>query len=137
MERGFDNLAGHLTDIKDMVIDQNEWYEEMFYDGVSVGNDSGVWDINDDLPSVSDASDRKKGKGFGVSKKKADLRKSNIKQFDLTKDQILGAGSIKRRGPSVTKTLVVKANQSPSSMKSKPITQVSGSGLPKDLSPLI
>ena len=30
-EKYFHSVIGHLTDIKDMVIDQNEWYEELFY----------------------------------------------------------------------------------------------------------
>jgi hypothetical protein len=135
MERGFDNLAGHLTDIKDMVIDQNEWYEEMFYDEGSGSNPSGVFDINDEMPSNTDDSDRKRGKGYGVSKRKADIRKSNIKHFDQTKDLILGAGSIKTRSPGKMKSVMPLANQSPQEFKSRTSIQVPGSGFPKDLSP--
>ena len=74
MERGFDAMAGHLTDIKDMVVDQNEWYEEIFYDGVSPSNPSGVFDINDDLPTFSDTQGSKIGTelGAGVRRRRAE-----------------------------------------------------------------
>jgi hypothetical protein len=29
--KSFNSLIGHVTDVKDMIIDQNEWYEEIFY----------------------------------------------------------------------------------------------------------
>ena len=31
MEKRFNGMMDHISDIKDMLIDQNEWYEEMFY----------------------------------------------------------------------------------------------------------
>ena len=77
MVKGFDGIAGHLTDIKDMVIDQNEWYEEMFYDGGSCSNPSDVFDINDEMPTVSDDSNPRKGclSGAGVRKRRAEQKK--------------------------------------------------------------
>jgi hypothetical protein len=32
MNKNFGQLSGHLTDLKEMLVDQNEWYEEIFYD---------------------------------------------------------------------------------------------------------
>jgi hypothetical protein len=29
--KSFSSVIGHVTDVKDMIIDQNEWYEEIFY----------------------------------------------------------------------------------------------------------
>jgi hypothetical protein len=95
MDRGFDNLSGHLTDLKDMVIDQNEWYEEMFYDGSS--NASDCYDINDTVPTESDASDHPKGMKAGDRMKKAHQRKENLRQFVLNKESILGAEGIQGR----------------------------------------
>jgi hypothetical protein len=112
MERGFDTMAGHLTDIKDMVIDQNEWYEEMFYDGDSCSDLSDKYDTNDDLPTVSDPDDHKKGSGFpaGAKKKRSAQRKANLKEFDHTRELILSAKAINGRGPCKIKSLL--ANQS-------------------------
>jgi hypothetical protein len=66
MERGFDTMAGHLTDIKDMVIDQNEWYEEMFYDGDNCSNPSEYFDTNQVLHTNSDVSYKNNGTSSGV-----------------------------------------------------------------------
>jgi hypothetical protein len=79
MVRGFDNLAGHLTDLKDMVIDQNEWYEEMFYDGSSYGNPSDCYDINDTVPEESETGGHKKGIGAGARMRRAYQRKENLR----------------------------------------------------------
>jgi hypothetical protein len=112
MERGFDTMAGHLTDIKDMVIDQNEWYEEMFYNGDSCSDLSDKYNINDHLPSVSDPDDHKKGSGLpaGARKKRSAQRKANLKQFDRTRELISSAIMINGRGPCKIKSLL--ANQS-------------------------
>jgi hypothetical protein len=82
MVRGFDNLAGHLTDLKDMVIDQNEWYEEMFYDGSSCSNPSDCYDINDTVPTDSDGCDHRKGIRSYTRMRSAVRRKDNLRQFD-------------------------------------------------------
>jgi hypothetical protein len=70
MVRGFEDLSSHLTDIKDMVIDQNEWYEEMFYYENSCGNLSEVLDTNDDMPTDSDSSYNRKWTGLRAGLKK-------------------------------------------------------------------
>ena len=108
-------MAGYLTDIKDMVIDQNEWYEEMFYPEDSCGSHSDVFDINDDLPTVSDAMDPKKGTelGPGVKKMRADQRKFNLKKLDQGRELLLGARGINTTGFSRTKTMLGKGNKSP------------------------
>jgi hypothetical protein len=131
MERGFDTLAGHLTDIKDMVIDQNEWYEEMFYDVDSCSNLSGNHNINDDLPTVSDPDDHKKRTGLaaGAKKKSAYQRKANLRQFDHNRELISSAKGINQRGPCRMKSLMGKANQSPPKRKPRNSMMLPGSGL--------
>ena len=76
MVRGFDGLSEHLTDLKDMVIDQNYWYEEIFYAGGSCSNPSDVFDINDEVQTESDACDPPKVLGLGarMRKKRADQK---------------------------------------------------------------
>lgn len=40
MNKCFNQVNGHVTDLKDMIIDQNEWYEEIFYNDESKGTSS-------------------------------------------------------------------------------------------------
>jgi hypothetical protein len=128
MERGFDAMAGHLTDIKEMVIDQNEWYEEMFYDEDSSSDLSNKYDTNDDLPTVSDPDDHKKGSGLpaGARKKRSAKRKANLKQFDHTRELILSAKAINGRGPCKIKSLL--ADQSPPRSETRSSIMLPGSG---------
>ena len=91
------NVVGHLTDIKDMVIDQNEWYEEMFYDG-SDASGSDVFDMNDDLPTQSDVVGARKGEG-GPSKfqRKSEKKRSNFKAFENNMSNLIDNPLMKPR----------------------------------------
>jgi hypothetical protein len=60
--KSFTSIIGHVTDVKDMIIDQNEWYEEIFYgDEDSDGSQSmrseiysiGLSTPGDDLPEAT------------------------------------------------------------------------------------
>jgi hypothetical protein len=135
MVQGFHNLDGHLTDIKDMVIDQNEWYEEMFYDGSSCSNPSDNYNINDDLSTISDGSGLKKKKGFGavVRERRADQSKLHSRQSDKTRDATLQAGPIYGRGSLSMKNLVGAERQSPPEMKSRNSAETPNSGFTKEV----
>ena len=50
----FNQLNGHVTDLKDMIVDQNEWYEEIFY------NDDSNYDTSSEKTEASfDLIDKK------------------------------------------------------------------------------
>jgi hypothetical protein len=146
MVRGFEDLSSHLTDIKDMVIDQNEWYEEMFYYGDSQANMSGYGDTNEDMPTDSDVSDSRIETGFLAGLRNGNLRqrKSSFRQMDQSphssfhdqsKDTIPGRKEIKCSGFSRMKTLLVEANQGPSLRKLSNSIEFPASGSLNDLDP--
>ena len=77
MEKYFGSVLSHLTDIKDMVIDQNEWFEEMFYnpeDEISQtsetfsGSGSESFDPNEEVKPKSKIARSQKSGGKSIQK---------------------------------------------------------------------
>ena len=92
MEKGLNNIVGHLTDIKDMVIDQNEWYEEMFYEGREDSDPSSI-SYGGDTPSVKKRS---------MKKKKWDKTRQDIEEFNnVAKTRLFELEGISKRRDKV------------------------------------
>ena len=66
----------------------------------------------------------------------ADERKTSYRQFDQSKELILGAGAINERGDSMIKTFAGKLSQSPTKRKRRNSMHVPGSGFSRVLDSL-
>jgi hypothetical protein len=77
-----------------MVIDQNEWYEEMFYDGKSSSNSSGLADSWQDQNGGYSKSGLKDHCG---RRQDMERTKKDLNNLEKNKDDILGSETIKNR----------------------------------------
>lgn len=77
-----------------MVIDQNEWYEEMFYDGKSCSDSTDL--INSS--QYQSFCDLKVGpKDFKGPGENREMTKKDLKGLEKNKGEILGSKMIKNR----------------------------------------
>lgn len=107
MNKSFGQLSGHLTDLKEMLVDQNEWYEEIFYDNDCAEPEGEHEHQHGDghlrVFGTPDSGDHKH-----QSEKKNDLdagkpiKKSNSKKFSRQNSrmskQVRDKGSVQREG---------------------------------------
>jgi hypothetical protein len=100
MNKNFGQLSGHLTDLKEMLVDQNEWYEEIFYDNdcTDLGNpqepDHGLDKVFEtkDLGDHKHQSGEKNDQNTGKTQK-IDPSKKFVRQNSKLSKQVWGRGS--------------------------------------------
>lgn len=76
----FNSYQNHITDIKDMIIDQNEWYEEIFYEHFNNNNNQCNDESNLDDQESASYSFVKRKKSYSIQKSRSELKSSYDKK---------------------------------------------------------